>query len=77
MLAKLTKPPDVLYVDAAHDTDAVFADVLLAHILLPDTFVFGDDWEWDSVRAAVTRVAALLHREIETNGGNVWWFKQR
>jgi hypothetical protein len=49
--------PDVIYIDAAHETEHVYADTDLALRLFPDAEILGDDWPHDSVRAGVIKAA--------------------
>jgi len=64
--------PDVLFIDAAHDTFSVFEDVFASVLFFPDSFIFGDDWLWDTVREGVQRVVKRLPLEAHSEG-NVWW----
>lgn len=64
--------PDAIYIDAAHDTYSVFEDVFVAVLLFPDSFVFGDDWLWDTVREGMQRAVQRLRRDVH-NEGNIWW----
>lgn len=46
--------PDLVYVDAEHTTEAVYADLCAWYPLVKSRGVLcGDDWLWESVRAAV------------------------
>ena len=65
---------DVVYVDAAHDEEAAYADIRAYwRILRPGTgWMIGDDWAWDGVRRAVERFAAEHELTIHSDRG-VWW----
>lgn len=49
---------ELMYIDGSHDEKDVYED-LVAYwpLLTPGGIIFGDDWVWDSVRAAVHRFA--------------------
>lgn len=49
--------PDLVYVDASHEEEFVFADTDQALRLFPKAKILGDDWPHDSVRAGVVRAA--------------------
>lgn len=49
--------PDLVYVDAAHDTESCLVDIETAYRLFPGAIICGDDWNWDSVRLAVVKFA--------------------
>jgi len=50
---------DMIYVDASHEEDDVYQDMLDYYALVkPGGVLFGDDWTWVSVRSAVTRFAS-------------------
>lgn len=49
---------DLIYVDASHEEDDVYGDLLAYwEVLAPGAVLFGDDWSWDGVRLAVQRFA--------------------
>lgn len=49
---------DLVYIDGSHEEEAVYGDLLdYREVLSPRGCIFGDDWEWASVRAAVTAFA--------------------
>lgn len=66
--------PDVIYVDAAHASDAVFTDTHASATLFPETYIFGDDWRWPTVQEGACRAAAVLGRRIH-NDGILWWLE--
>lgn len=45
--------PDLIYVDAAHDYDAVLHDLETIYRYFPSIYITGDDWGWPTVRNAV------------------------
>jgi len=50
---------DLIYIDGSHEEEDVYQDLLDYHILLkPGGKIFGDDWSWSGVRAAVERFAS-------------------
>lgn len=53
--------PKVVYVDAAHEADAVPVHLTTVIELWPDAAIIGDDWTWDSVRAGVFRVLSSVN----------------
>jgi hypothetical protein len=64
--------PDLIYVDASHETDLVLHDIVMAVTLFPDAAIVGDDWSaWPSVRAAVELFAREHCYDIEVDR-NAW-----
>ncbi len=59
----------LIYLDGSHEEEDVYQDLLDYHGLLePGGMIFGDDWSWSGVRAAVERFAAeeqLIIRHVE------------
>ena len=48
----------LIYIDASHEEEAVYQDLLdYREVLAPGGKIFGDDWAWASVRAAVSSFA--------------------
>jgi hypothetical protein len=64
--------PDLIYVDAAHDTESVMHDIIDSHTLFPSARICGDDWAWESVRSAVQRVCQQYTWTIGNNEA-IWW----
>lgn len=49
---------DLIYIDGSHEEEAVYRDLAdYRQILSPRGVIFGDDWDWASVRAAVSTFA--------------------
>ncbi len=60
---------DLIYVDADHTTDQVYADIVNWYPHLnPKGVMCGDDWGWKSVRKGVKKAAKVLGKQIETEG---------
>lgn len=56
---------ELIYLDGSHEEEDVYQDLLDYHTLLtPGGQIFGDDWGWSGVRAAVERFAAENHLPI-------------
>lgn len=66
---------DLIYIDAAHDTESVYKDITMYSQLL-DThgIMTGDDWGWPSVRAAVERYAQEHGKQVVAEG-NFWFYQ--
>lgn len=64
--------PDVVYVDADHETQAVIDDLYCILELFPTAQIVGDDWKRPSVQAGVERVAREVGLSV-ADCGQVWW----
>lgn len=66
---------DIVYIDADHKYDPVLLDI---HIWLPKVRVggllWGDDWSYDTVEAAVTDFIKLNPQFSLCVRGTQWWF---
>ena len=48
----------LIYIDASHEEEAVYQDLVdYRQLLAPGGMMFGDDWDWAGVRAAVSNFA--------------------
>ena len=64
--------PDLIYIDADHSTEAVYQDLTAWYPFVKKGGILcGDDWTWDSVRAAVEKFAAEKRKKIYASG-NFW-----
>jgi hypothetical protein len=64
--------PDLVYLDASHDTASVHADLIAWFPLIRGHGILcGDDWYWESVRVAVNHFA-FEHRLKVESCGNFW-----
>ena len=64
-------PPSIVYIDAGHETHAVYADTMLAMMLWPNAHIVGDDGCWDSIKAAHVEIQRMTDRTL-TNYGVCW-----
>jgi hypothetical protein len=67
--------PDIIYVDAAHDTESVYRDITTAQKFFPDAEICGDDWMHHSVRTGVVR-AAEGWKLLDVQGCCAWHLKR-
>lgn len=66
---------DLIYIDAAHDTESVKQDILVWYPhLTQDGILCGDDWGWATVRAGVVQAAQALGLQIFAVD-NFWWLE--
>ncbi|MGK5594615.1 MAG: class I SAM-dependent methyltransferase [Parachlamydiaceae bacterium] len=66
---------DLVYLDAFHDTDTVYKNIMAWYPHLNEGGILcGDDWLWPTVQVAVGHAAAQLGRQLHTNQ-NFWWFE--
>ncbi len=75
LVKSLELEPDLVYVDAAHDTNSVLEDLYGATIYFPGAKIVGDDWNWPTVRLAVQTFAYENVYDIE-NEGIAWALKR-
>ncbi|KKP36083.1 MAG: hypothetical protein UR26_C0001G0127 [candidate division TM6 bacterium GW2011_GWF2_32_72] len=70
--------PDLIYIDANHEEEDVYNDIMAWYPVLNEGGVLcGDDWSWGNgqpVQKAVVRAAKKLKLEIEHNA-KFWRFK--
>lgn len=65
---------DLIYIDAAHDTESVYKDIVMySQLLSEEGILTGDDWTWPSVQAAVERYASEHGKQIGAEG-NFWYY---
>lgn len=65
---------DLIYIDAAHDTQSVTEDILAWYPhLQKDGIMTGDDWNWTTVRTAVVNCANKLNKKVSSYD-NFWWY---
>lgn len=57
--------PDLIYIDADHSYEGVFADVSAALDRFPGVRIVGDDWNWPGVKRAVEQLVALRRLKLE------------
>jgi predicted O-methyltransferase YrrM len=77
LTAILTNPPDLIYIDAGHDTKSVYDDLCAYYPLVQENGILcGDDWGWKSVQIAVRRFAKKNHLKIHASG-NFWCLTDR
>jgi len=72
-LAKHNIPADMVYVDASHDEDDVYRDVVdYWKVLRPGGVMFGDDWSdyWPGVVNAVTQFSQEQGLKLHAEGVN-------
>lgn len=64
--------PDLIYIDAGHDTDSVYKDLVAWYPFVKGRGILcGDDWSWPTVVAAVQRFAQENNLRISASG-NFW-----
>ncbi len=68
--------PDLIYIDASHETEAVYQDLAIWYPHVKGHGILcGDDWPWPSVQVAVERFAAENQLTIESEGA-FWRLKE-
>lgn len=64
---------DLIYIDASHDAQSVYEDIVMwAKKLSPKGEIYGDDYSWPSVREGLYRAAGELNAKVESFGGQAW-----
>lgn len=67
--------PDLVYIDAAHEYEAVMKDFETTFDLFPDSQIVGDDWGFPDVRKAVGEVSEKRGIPIRAFE-NCWWVEK-
>jgi predicted O-methyltransferase YrrM len=78
--ARLDIKPDMVYVDASHDAESVYQDIMAWYPKLNSGGVMcGDDFNWASVEQGVRRAARELGQVVHAKGGDepIWWFDNK
>ncbi len=68
--SKFSKPlrPGLIYIDAGHETEAVYADLKVWYPFVQNHGILcGDDWGWESVQAGVVMFANEKGLKIESS----------
>ena len=77
ILIKKQVRPDLIYIDAGHDEKSVYEDVSGYFPLVKGHGIMcGDDWNWPTVSASVTRYAKEHNLAIQVLG-NLWVYRER
>ena len=58
--------PNLIYVDASHETDLVIKDLDICLTLFPEATIVGDDWTWTSVKEGVFEILRKFKCDIRT-----------
>jgi hypothetical protein len=69
----LPKGPEVLYIDAGHETGPVYADTMLGMTIWPDAHIVGDDGCWTSIIEAHKNLRPMLAPGRELFCNHVCW----
>lgn len=74
LLSSLIGKIDLIYIDAAHDTESVLQDLeaWYPYVMNKKGILCGDDWGWESVRAAVIIFAQKYN--LTVCGDHQFWF---
>lgn len=67
----------VIFLDSAHEQGETLIELALFWPLIqPGGILFGDDWDWKTVRCDVKKFAYYRQLEIKIIEGNVWSIKK-
>lgn len=61
--------PDLVFIDAGHSREDVFADVTACRRAFPDSQLVGDDWNWKSVQEGLSDTGIATANDE----GRFWW----
>lgn len=66
--------PDAVFLDSAHEVDETYMELALFHRLLPEGGVlFGDDYQWPSVKLDVDRFVSYHGLRLRTDAEKRLW----
>ena len=68
--------PQLIYLDSAHEQGETLIELALYwNILRPGGVLFGDDWDWASVRCDVKKFSYVKNIPIDRSGNN-WMLRK-
>lgn len=67
--------PNMIYVDASHEEEDVYADLKLSFSMMDKGIIFGDDLNWTGVRNAIDRFSVDLNIVYDIQD-NFWILKK-
>lgn len=68
--------PDLVYIDASHDEENVYNDVMWWYKKKsPEGIICGDDYDFGPVKMGVDKAAQVLGVTIKNNA-SFWWFEE-
>ena len=69
--------PQIIFLDSAHEQGETLIELaLLWPLVQPGGILFGDDWNWKTVRCDVKKFAFYRQLNVEMLGGSVWAIKK-
>lgn len=60
--------PELIYIDASHETEDVYQDLKFSKEMIDKGIIFGDDIDWASVKKAVDQFCTDHHINYRTEG---------
>jgi methyltransferase family protein len=65
---------DIIYIDGSHEEDEIYIDIKNYYQLIKKRgVIFGDDWDWASIRRAVRKFAKEKKLKIKLMGNKSFW----
>lgn len=77
IVAEAGVKPDLIYIDAGHDSESVYHDLRAALTLFPEAQIIGDDWPIEGVRDGVQRLLAERGEASSLAIDDPVWFLRR
>ena len=66
---------DFIFIDGSHEEDDVYTDLTHYYQLLSNNGeIWGDDWDWDSVKNAVIKFSDQSNTPYHVDTNNIHWF---
>jgi hypothetical protein len=72
LIANLSIPIDMIYIDANHHYDAVLQDIDTVTRLFPEAHILGDDWDYPDVQRAAKEIAHQKNYQYRVVEGKCW-----
>ncbi len=72
--------PDLIYIDAGHEYNNVYNDLVFIYNNFPNSVLCGDDWTWPGVKKAVQDYYSKYLDNSTTElvvEGNCWYFERK
>lgn len=75
IFSELEISADFIFIDGSHEEEDVYTDLFYYYQLLSkDAEIWGDDWDWESVKKSVIKFSNDIGNKYTVDKNNIHWF---